>query len=393
MAGSAIKISLERTKVPEKVSIQLPLSKSESNRAILLLNQLGLDASAITYSDSSDTQTLAEALRSKEKEINLGEGGTTYRFLTAYYAASGQPKTLNCSPRMMERPIAPLVDALEYLGADINYIKNEGFPPLRILNTNPLKNEGAVEISQSISSQFASALCLAAPLIKGGADIVNVGKPVSNPYLDMTLSLLQVFGMKVERSENKISIRGDLKRPERLQINRDWSAASFFICLAALLEIQTLEFPRLRKDNFQGDEILFDWAGYFGMKAFESGGGIEFKRIGQPSFPSKMKLKDYPDLGLPLITFSRIKNFGTTFSGLKHLKFKESDRLKVLDEEFKKVYEEPNPSFYSHFDHRIAMSLSMLATEVPIEIQNPEVVNKSFPGFWTEYQKFGFNLS
>ena len=196
MAESAINISLESSRVPKKTSIELPLSKSESNRIIILLNQLGESIPGIQFSDSTDTKTLLKALETSDSEINLGEGGTTYRFLTAYFAAIGQPITLNCTERMMERPIGPLVDALRNLGADIKYLRNEGFPPLEIRNSNGLRNPGPIQINQSVSSQFASALCLISPLIEEGFDLEITGKAVSNPYLDMTLGLLREFGME-----------------------------------------------------------------------------------------------------------------------------------------------------------------------------------------------------
>lgn len=392
-AESLVNIQLEPEKVPRKVSVELPLSKSESNRLILLLDQGGKDLSGMEFSDSSDTKTLLEFINTKDPEVELGDGGTTYRFLTAYFAASGREIILNCSQRMKERPIEPLVSALKELGADIGYLENEGYPPLSIRKSPALKNPGVIRLDQKISSQFASALCLIAPLIDGGIDLEFQGSRVSAPYLDMTLEILKKFGTQVSLDDSRVSIRGTLTTPGSFSNNRDWSAASFFICLASLLKIEELEFPGLSKNDLQGDQILFDWAGYFGMEASENDTGIVFKRIGQAKFPSEIDLKDFPDLGLPLITFCRIKKLKTNFSGLDHLRFKESDRLEALEEELQRVYEKPDPTFSSHHDHRISMSLAMLAAQFPIQMQNPETVNKSFPGFWEELKKLGFMIS
>jgi 3-phosphoshikimate 1-carboxyvinyltransferase len=398
---------------PEKVVIDLPLSKSESNRAILLLKQVNAMEEGPEFSKSTDTEILLKGIDSDKKEINLQDAGTSFRFLTAWYAAMGIPKKLMGTKRMHERPIKPLVDGLTQLGAKIEYLGKKGFPPLEIKTSTGLKNTGPIKIDSTSSSQFTSALALISPQIKGGLDLEIKGKAVSKPYFKMTLDMIRDFGMTIGSEGKKVKLRGELKTPEKISIDRDWSSAAYYIFLFSILPIKEMLLIGLRADSYQGDRVIIDWLPFLGLEAGFSSLGMELKKTRRTDFPEVLDLNDFPDLGLPVIVLACIRNLEIDLNGLAHLEFKESNRLEALSSELKKVgssfqiekgrvsihtKEEPvgidqSLVFKSHQDHRIAMSLSLLACGGVISIENPEVVEKSFPNYWKEFKKMGFEIS
>ncbi len=405
-----IYLSTQAGNLPESTEIDLPLSKSESNRILILNKVFGIHSDPRKFSDSSDSKTLFEALDSKEPILDLGDGGTTYRFLTAFFATKGEKKILYCSERMEERPIRPLVDALTKMGAEIQYLKKEGFPPVQIKNEKAIHGAHSIDIDLGQSSQFASSLALVAPLFGGSLELKYSSKKVSLPYLEMTLDLLADFGMEVQRNENGVKISGSVGSNKTLLPTSDWSSAIFPILHFSLSPLESLTLNGLKENSIQGDSILFAWLKYFGLKGHFTGCALVLYKSDEKELPEKLDLKNQPDLALPFICWCLIKNKKCTLTGLEHLQFKESNRLKCLQSEVEKlgfsfsidqgsaILEGQKGNFLSdeietYNDHRIAMSMSLFCWVQHLAIKNPQVVEKSFPNYWKELSKIGIAVS
>lgn len=392
-------------------TIDLPYSKSEYNRALILEAISQGKISIEKSSDSLDSQDLKRCLSDNSTELDAGNGGTTYRFLAAYFAAIGMEKKLFGSKRMYDRPIAPLVDGLRTLGAKIDYLEKEGFPPLHI-HSDPdgLRSNGPIMIDSSSSSQFLSALLLVSPLIENGIEIKIDEDLVSASYLKMTLRMLHDSGLKIDRSKSKIRVAGSIKETT-LKVGRDWSSASFWYCHIALNPGSSIVLNGLESTGLQGDEVLKDLGDLFGWETEFNAEGtlVKWKSI----TPSKrdINLSSTPDLAPPLMVLAAIKDLPYTFSGIEHLRIKESDRLASLDQELTKAglrtisgskggkyliekleTRDPQLVFKSYNDHRMAMALSLFANQEQVEIQNPDVVKKSYPTYWEDMKDQSFQI-
>lgn len=402
------KISKEFQDIQGSVSISG--SKSESNRLILLR--------AYTYyfkifnlSDSDDTQLMLSAIESDKKEINIGHAGTAMRFLTSYYSSiSENSKVLTGSNRMRQRPISILVDALKDLGCDIEYIEKSGFPPLKINGKNILNN--SVTLPADVSSQYISSLMMLGVSLENGLKIKLSSEITSLPYILMTKKIIERIGGIIKIDDRDITIEPFKEKviPEQF-IESDWSSASYFFSIAALSNSARLILSTFFKDSLQGDSKLVDIYKIFGIETkFEEDHIILMKnKIDLPK-SINLNLKDSPDLAQTIIVTCLGLGVNCTLDGLHTLKIKETDRLVALKNEIEKFNVDKveitensitleNNSNLKHEvvidtynDHRMAMSFAPLSLLVPIKINNPEVVTKSYVNFWNDLESLGFNI-
>ena len=390
--------------------IKITGSKSESNR-LLLLKALYPKITIKNLSNSDDASVMNRGIRLKEGKVDIHHAGTAMRFLTAFFASQeGANVTLTGSKRMQERPIKILVDALKNLGADINYLGNEDFPPLRIKGRN--LNKHKVSLPADISSQYISALLLIAPSLEKGLELELVGKITSVPYIKMTLGLLGQIGVKSSFEGNKVSILPK-KSVSRLTltVESDWSSASYFYSIAALSDIGTqISLSSYRKDSLQGDSILKEIYKHFGVRTeFKEDSIILFKDNPHQLNAVECDLANAPDLAQTLAVTCFGLGIGCDLTGLHTLKIKETDRLVALKNELSKLgakiavtnnsltLESSNninsgAAIDTYNDHRMAMAFAPLALKAAIVINDAEVVSKSYPDFWKDLKQLGFRI-
>ncbi|MCW5908524.1 MAG: 3-phosphoshikimate 1-carboxyvinyltransferase [Chitinophagales bacterium] len=391
-------------------SVHLPGSKSESNRALILQALSGNSFQIENLSTARDTQNLKNILATNQQTVDVIDAGTSMRFLTAYYAATNQHKIITGSARMKKRPMAPLVNALNEMGFDIRYVEEEGFAPIEIF---PIKSfeklESEVHIQGNISSQFITALLLIAPFLPNGLTIHFYTALTSKPYVEMTLSMLEHFGVKYIWSENSIAVsKTEIQNP-KFEVGSDWSAASYWYSMAFLADEAEIFLEGLQNKWSQGDRIMADWMKRFGIATEFKEGGALIKNI-HTAYPKVMKLDfaDNPDLAQTFAVMFAAKDIAATFTGIDSLRLKETDRIQALQNELRKCgykfdYSDefffyqlrgklhlPTAPVNTYDDHRMAMSLAALGLLGEIEIENPDVVIKSYPEFWGEMQKNGF---
>jgi len=389
------------------VNITLSGSKSESNR-LLILQALFPNLSIENLSTSDDTQVLAKCLKATNKVVDVHHAGTAMRFLTAYFASKqGAEITLTGSPRMQERPIQILVDALKSLGAEIEYLKTPGFPPLKIKGRKLIGN--TVKIKADVSSQYISALILIAPTLPNGLQILLEGNITSRPYLKMTLSLLQKLGIETEFNENTIYI-SSIKRIDdtTITVESDWSSASYFYSLVSLSKASKIQLSSFYKNSLQGDSALVSIYKILGVEThFVNSKSILIskKDIALPATLS-LDLVNTPDLAQTIAVSCFGLGMECRLTGLHTLKIKETDRLKALKTELEKLGGEveidPNSlhllkssriisdqAIDTYQDHRMAMAFAPLSLKTNLSINDAEVVSKSYPDFWKDIEKTG----
>ena len=382
--------------------IQITGSKSESNR-LLILQKLFGNIEIKNISNSQDTKLLQTALNSDEKTMDIHHAGTAMRFLTSFFAVQeGVEKILTGSERMKQRPIKPLVEALRELGADIEYLENEGFPPLKIKGKKLEKN--FVEIPADISSQFITSLILVGGKLENGLTIKLLGKITSKPYIEMTLKLLsEISGKSITLKDKTIQIPNIKTQRTAFTVESDWSSASYFYSFSAL-DRQKIILKNFNKNSLQGDSKITEiYSLFFGIDTIFNKNQQEIILIPKNNFslPQSIQLNmnGCPDIAQTVcITVAALK-IPFEIGGLATLKIKETDRLSALQNELKKIgceteitdnsiksvlYTNPpkNISIATYGDHRMAMAFAPYSLIQEIEIQNPEVVEKSFPDFW-----------
>ena len=391
-------------------AVSISGSKSESNRLILLRAYMSY-FKIFNLSDSDDTQLMLSAIESDKKEINIGHAGTAMRFLTSYYSSiSENSKILTGSKRMKQRPISILVDALKDLGCDIEYIEKSGFPPLKINGKNILTN--SVTLPANVSSQYISSLMMLGVSLENGLKIKLSSEITSLPYILMTKKIIERIGGTIKIHDREITIEPLIEKviPEQF-VESDWSSASYFFSIAALSKSARLTLSTFFKDSLQGDSTLVDIYKIFGIETiFEEDHIILRKnKIDLPK-SINLNLKDSPDLAQTLIVTCLGLGVDCTLDGLHTLKIKETDRLIALKNEIEKFNVDKveitensitleNNSNLKHEviidtynDHRMAMSFAPLSLLVPIKINNPEVVTKSYVNFWNDLESLGFNI-
>lgn len=387
----------------------LPASKSISNRA-LILNALSGDRSVVSnLSEARDTQLMKALLASPDKIADVKDAGTTMRFLTAFFSVTGKAKVLTGTARMKERPIGLLVDALRKIGANIQYLEKEGFPPIEIGGLErQLRSE--IEIDGSVSSQYISALMMIAPSLPEGLAVRLTGKVGSRPYIAMTAELMRSFGATLAISEREIHISPQSYRPTHLTVESDWSAASYWYAVVALAETATIELPRISLPSLQGDHVIIQVMDRLGVKTEIDGGRALLSKKPKSDY-LEWDFSQCPDLGQTVLPVCAAANIRGQFTGLESLRIKESDRIAALQHELAKIGAtiEESPGgvwklspdlrlgqplrFETYHDHRMAMGLAPLATLMDIEIQDPAVVNKSYPRFWDDMASVGFEIA
>lgn len=409
---SAIFLSLNPDNI--NLEINLPASKSISNRA-LILNALSYSQYDIeNLSDSDDTRVMVNVFDSNSNHFDVGAAGTSMRFLTAFLAKTVGEWTITGSERMKQRPIRILVDALNELGGKIEYIEKEGFPPLRIFGS--ALTGGEIELDGSVSSQYISALMMIAPYMQHGLKIKLKGKVISKPYIQMTQKMMDDFGVKVDFSDNQINIMPQHYSPALFSVESDWSAASYWYEILSLAGKGKIVLNGLKDNSYQGDSQIGEIFKNFGIKTEYSNNKVILK-TNQKSGTQYPKIFPYdftniPDLAQTVVVTCCLRNIPFRFSGLESLKIKETNRISALIIELRKlgfVLNEPaegeltwvgerceaneNPVIDTYDDHRMAMAFAPAALFSPIKIANPKVVSKSYPNFWNDLQQISYKIN
>ncbi|MBR4048069.1 MAG: 3-phosphoshikimate 1-carboxyvinyltransferase [Bacteroides sp.] len=402
-------------KAPVKLSanIQLPASKSISNRA-LVLHALGQGTTLPqNLSDCDDTQVMIRALDGLPPHINIGAAGTAMRFLTALLSVTPGTRTITGTERMQQRPIRLLVDALRSLGAEIDYAANEGFPPLRItgksLQSNPIALAG------NVSSQYISALLMIGPTLPDGLQLQLTGDIISRPYINLTLKLMHDFGAEAAwSSPNTIEVKAGGYRDTHYFVESDWSAASYWYQMMALCadKDSTVELQGLFADSYQGDSRGATIFRKLGVETTFVGNNVQLKKTAQRAERLDEDMVDIPDLAQTFVVTCCMLGIPFRFTGLQSLKIKETDRIEALKTELGKLgylikdeqdsilswdgercTPEAHPVIATYEDHRMAMAFAPASLIVSqITIAHPEVVSKSYPAYWNHLQQAGFSI-
>lgn len=385
-------------------------SKSESNR-LLILQALFPEITLLNLSNSDDTQAMQRGLASDEETIDIGHAGTTMRFLTSYFATTpGVKKILTGSKRMQERPIKILVEALRAIGADIAYVKNEGYPPLRIQGK---KIETAhVELAANVSSQYITALMLVASKLPNGLTIHLVGEITSIPYINMTCALLQNIGVHTEFNGETIRVFPQQNIPSKtVEVESDWSSASYHFSIVALSDSAEISIKNYVADSLQGDSVLVDIYNRMGVSSSFDGNTLRLSKAGGVQPHIALDLIKAPDIAQTIAVTCYGLGISCDLTGLHTLKIKETDRLIALRTELTKLGAdihitddslhlaarkdpiEEDVVIDTYHDHRMAMAFAPLGLKVPIRINDAEVVTKSYPTFWEDFSHLGFDIT
>ena len=399
--------------------IQLTGSKSECNRALIISALSKKLVKVENLSNAADTVTLNGILNNLEEEleveiqesktVDVGPAGTAMRFLSAYLSAKNGNFLLTGTERMKQRPIGILAEALKTLGADISYAENDGFPPLNIVG--PLNQKTAeVKIKGDISSQYISALLMIAPILPQGLTLEIEGELTSKPYVDMTLDMLAEVGIEHSWNGNSITIKPQSFKPGTLVVEPDWSAASYWYSIAALADEAKIDLPALKEKSLQGDSQIQKIMKIFGIATDKTEKGISISNLGLSLETTQvLDLKTCPDLAQTIIVIAAALGKNMSFTGLETLKIKETDRIAALQNELAKIgvtltennlvytlntdeLHFPNKiTIATYEDHRMAMAFAPLALLIDeVEIEEMQVVEKSYPYFWEDLKKAGF---
>lgn len=402
-------------------TIQLPASKSISNRALILHALAQGCITPANLSDCDDTRVMIKALDGTPEHIDILAAGTAMRFLTAYLSVTPGTRIITGTERMQQRPIRILVDALRELGAQIEYVGKEGYPPLRITGTELTGAE--ITLAGNVSSQYISALLMIGPVLKNGLKLNLTGEIISRPYINLTLQLMKEFGAEAAwSSENSITVRPGNYKDISFTVESDWSAASYWYQMIALSQdhrtneekaVKTeVELSGLFPRSYQGDSRGAEIFTKLGVRTTHTGRGVVLTQIGSPVAHIKEDLVDIPDLAQTFVVTCCLMNIPFRFTGLQSLKIKETDRIQALITELHKLgyvvkseedsiliwngercEPEANPVIATYEDHRMAMAFAPAAMRVPsLRIADPQVVSKSYPGYWKDLQQAGFEI-
>lgn len=394
-------------------TVALPTSKSISNR-VLIINALAYSPFPVAnLSDSDDTRVMEQVFNSNTDTFDIGHAGTAMRFLTAFLSKIVGKWEITGSERMQQRPIKILVDALNQLGAKIEYIKNEGYPPLRIWGSN-LKG-GTLELDGSISSQYISALLMIAPAIENGLTLVLTNKITSASYIDLTLRLMAKFGIKYTWDGNKITIPEQPYKAIPFSVEADWSGASYWYQMAVLANQADILLQGLELDSLQGDCSQAAWFEAFGIQSVQIGNDVKLTKT-NIELPTKyvQNFVENPDIAQTFAVLCVCKRIPFHFSGLETLKIKETDRINALIVELGKLgatlYEPQHGELAwdgtldeskfnstvaidTYHDHRMALAFAPVAlVNGKIQVNDPMVVTKSYPGYWDDLRKLGLEV-
>lgn len=389
----------------------LPASKSISNRALIISALCRPSGSVSHIAECDDTRAVQQALASGAASIDVGAAGTAMRFLTAYFAVQpGRTVTLDGTQRMRQRPIGVLVEALRRLGAGIEWLGREGYPPLRV--TGAALHGGQLRIDGSVSSQYISALLMIAPVLRGGLDLRITGTLTSRPYVEMTLSLMRQWGAEARMSDGRIVVAEGGYKPQSMAVEADWSAASYWFAMQSLLPESRISLKGLQRPSVQGDSRIADIAWTLGVDSCACGVCTDLHTSCRHTGRVDEDLSDTPDIAQTLAVWLCLLGVPYRLTGLHTLRIKETDRIAALQCELLKlgyaveagddfVAWDGNaapvaaaPRIATYHDHRMAMAFAPAAVKFPgLVIEDAGVVSKSYPQFWQHLAQCGFGVS
>ncbi len=389
--------------------ITLNGSKSISNRILIIQAVSGQRLEISHLSNAKDTQVLESMLNKLHEPIlDAGEAGTAYRFMTAYLALLGDNHVLIGNKRMSERPIGVLADALNELGANIQYVGKQGYPPLQMKAHNSSNWKARIHLDANISSQFTSALLLIAPALPKGIELILEGKIISRPYIQMTLNLMEEFGSVSLWHNDVIKVPQQEYTPQPFTVEADWSAASYYYALAAFAKKVDLQLNGLQEQSVQGDAVLVDIMKQFGVESTFNAEGVRLTKTASSLEAFNYDFSDCPDLAQTLAVVCAGLQIPAHFTGLETLTIKETDRIHAIKTELEKlgasvettdhsiqltqgiVNFQQAAHIFTYDDHRMAMAfapLALLLDEVTVE--DKRVVQKSYPNFWKDFAQLG----
>ena len=400
-------------------TIALPASKSISNRALIIHALSCGDILPQNLSVCDDTEVIIDAMQRRPYEIDIKGAGTAMRFLTAFLATQPGEHVITGTDRMKQRPIGILVNALRYLGADIEYLGKEGYPPLRIKGRT--LEGGYIEVAGNISSQYISALLMIAPTLKNGLQLHITDGAISRPYIDLTLWMMREYGADADWSDaDTITVNAKPYERHEYTIESDWSAAAYWYEMLALRgnDESEVRFKGLMDASRQGDSIVKYIFSLLGVKTKYS--TVESERFPTVSIKSHLCMLprlDYdfssvPDLAQPVVVTCALRGIPFRFTGLATLRIKETDRIEALKRELRKLgvvltdrndseliwnLERCEPTMEpidTYQDHRMAMAFAPAALALgSITINDPEVVSKSYPHYWDDLRRAGFQIT
>ena len=405
------KIKLYKDFLKENEAIYIPGSKSESNRALIINSLCEIPGEIDNLATARDTETMLRCLSTAQSVYDVLDAGTAMRFLTAYLAITQKNVTITGTQRMQKRPIMVLVDALSQIGAKITYLREKGYPPLRFEGFESQLTE-ELTVASDISSQYISALLMIAPKLPNGLTISLQGGTVSKPYIDMTIALMNHFGVQVEHTSNGYSILPQQYSFKPFTVEPDWSAVSYWYSIFKLSGLKSIFLPGVRKDSNQGDRVVADMMEGFGIGTTFEKDGIRLTKTDE-HLPERLDFMECPDLAQTFAVLCAGIGHRCYFSGLKTLKIKETDRVVALQQELEKfgtrfiehsdIWElipsqKPVSSynqldFETYEDHRMAMAFAPLAVFTTVTFDDRTVVNKSYPSFWEDMEKIGIHVS
>jgi 3-phosphoshikimate 1-carboxyvinyltransferase len=391
----------------DAVTLKSILDLQEQTPLPLIINTQVLDEDGTVEKSNGPTITQGRMI---DHLINIGPAGTAMRFLTAYLPLQDKEVTLTGSERMQQRPIGILVDAMRKLGAAIDYVKNDGYPPIKIHGGFEQKTD-RISIKGDISSQYITALLLIASSLPQGLSLEIEGELTSRPYVEMTLAMLRQAGIQHTWHANTITIANQSFAETALLVEPDWSAASYWYAIAALSDKAELFLPGLTSYSLQGDSVITELMANFGITSIFKNGGVHLTKEPKPIFRKIFDLKECPDLAQTVIVVCAALGHDASFTGLETLKIKETDRILALQTELAKIgvkliqkglvykldcseKQIPQRMFVNTYDdHRMAMAFAPLAILIPeLEIEDADVVEKSYPAFWKDLEKVGFEV-
>lgn len=348
-------------------------------------------------------------LKSQSDVLDVKDAGTTMRFIASYLAIKGSGQILTGTERMKQRPIGPLVEALRELGATIEYLENDGFPPLKI---HKIENQltDKISIPGNISSQYISSLLMIAPYLPNGLEIILTTEVFSRPYIEMTLDLMRAFGVYAKWIGNRITVPHQSYTPTEYSIEGDWSGASYWYSFLAISRKKGyLNIPGLRTYSSQGDRIISDLMYQMGVISNYETGKVKIMKRDEKRYSLNFDFKDCPDLAQTVMVAAAATGITLNITGLESLKIKETDRIEAMKRELAKIGamllesthkwvlkpsdnlpEQVTISTYD--DHRMAMAFAPLSMIMDVTIENPDVVEKSYPEFWNEVRKIGIEI-
>jgi len=370
--------------------VELPMSKSISNRLIILYNLYKHKYIIDQIADSNDSIRLNNLIKSREKKLDVEDSGASLRFLISYFSIQvGRTVIIDGNERIRKRPIVELVNALLDIGADIKFLKRYGYAPVQIIGKKLTGNEITIDLSKT--SQYVSSLIMIAPKLENGLSISLRNNHFSKSYILMTLKLMTKFGLKYKWDNDKIVIKKQKIVPYDIVVEKDWSATSFWMLICSLAIDSEILLKKLTYSELQGDSIVFRIAEHFGVKMIKKGKDILMKKIKNFNELNSLDIKDFPDIFLPISILIQEHNLKTKVYGIETQKFKESDRVLSFQIGYKNIKQKKIISTF--YDHRVAMSFAALAINNDfVLIENPDIVKKSYVNFWKDLKRADFKI-